>query len=284
MPNRFGRVYRLKIGDFETTELRLQFEVTKSLVGYPNTANIKVTNPNETSQQIIAEGGPVELYTGYNDSPVLLFSGCIVNSIPHFAQPDFVYEIYAGDKADVLAEATINKTLAPGATTETIFNELVSKMDGVAKGATEGIKNCLSGKQSLLRSLQLTGNVKDWLKKISEDCGFDYSVNDGVIETTVKNQPLSDELPYIVNQKYGMIGSPERSDIGVNVKVLMEPALKLGRKFKVESLTEKINAGNLFFKPVPAVKNAGVYRIDKLIHRGDTHDNEWSTEINGRIF
>ena len=66
-------------------------------------------------------------------------------------------------------KATINKTLAAGATTEQIFNELVGSMEGVTKGITQGLSTCLSGKQSLLRGLQLTGNVKDWLKRIADD-------------------------------------------------------------------------------------------------------------------
>ena len=81
-----------------------------------------------------------------------------------------------------------------------------------------------------------------------------------------------------------MIGSPERSDVGINVKNLLLPGLKLGRRFEIKSISEKINAGNLFFRKVPAIKNGGVYRIDKLVHVGDTHDNMWETRINGRIF
>ena len=81
-----------------------------------------------------------------------------------------------------------------------------------------------------------------------------------------------------------MIGSPERSDIGINVKNLLLPYLKLGRKIKIESITEKLNTGNMHFRKIPPVRNQGVYRIDKLIHTGDTHDNLWQTEINGRVF
>lgn len=81
-----------------------------------------------------------------------------------------------------------------------------------------------------------------------------------------------------------MIGSPERTDVGVNVKNLLLPELRLGRRIKIESITESLNVGNLFFRKVPEVKNQGVYRIDKLIHNGDTHDNTWETQIFGRVF
>jgi hypothetical protein len=81
-----------------------------------------------------------------------------------------------------------------------------------------------------------------------------------------------------------MIGSPERTDIGVTVKNLLLPELKLARRIKIESLTEKINIGNLNFREVPPIRNEGVYRIDKLVHEGDTRGNIWQTTITGRNF
>lgn len=80
-----------------------------------------------------------------------------------------------------------------------------------------------------------------------------------------------------------MIGSPERTDIGVTVNNLLLPELKLGRRIKIESTSELINVGNLFFRKVPKIKNEGVYRIDKIIHVGDTRDNPWGSNIHGRV-
>lgn len=81
-----------------------------------------------------------------------------------------------------------------------------------------------------------------------------------------------------------MIGSPERTDVGVTVKNLLLPELKLARRFRIESLTERINVGNLNFRTVPPIRNEGVYRIDKLLHEGDTRSNVWQTTITGRNF
>jgi len=163
-----------------------------------------------------------------------------------------------------MMEATLgNKTEPAGIDAFGLFNDLVGQMKGISKGVTEGLKNCLSGKRSLIREYQMFGNIKDFLDKLATDCGFDYSINDGVIETTPKGLPLSDVPPVIINQASGMIGSPERTEIGVNVKNLLLPELKLARTIKIESITEKINVGNLFFRKVPPIRNKGIYRIDK---------------------
>jgi len=282
----FNRKVRVIIASFESEEIRVNFNIEKSLVGYPNLANIKIYNLSESNRNIIEEKGlHVQLFAGYEDTEApMLFFGDVVNIVHQKSGADWISEIFAADGVNILSTATINKTLPAGTTTGQVYDELVGQMDGISKGVTEGLKNCLSGKRSLLRELQLSGNIKDWLDKLSKDCGFDYSVNDGVIETTPSKAPISDVPPTIINQATGMIGSPERTEIGINVKNLLLPALKLGRTIKVESISEKINVGNLFFRKIPPIRNEGVYRIDKLIHVGDNYDNPWETSIQARNF
>lgn len=284
MTRLYNRQISVKVGDLDIRDSKVVFNVEKSLVGYPNKANIQVYNLKESSRKSIEEEGlRIELFAGYQDL-VLLFSGTIVNVIHKKEKTEWITTIYAGDSDAVLNSATINKTLAPGSSPEQIFNELVGSLPGVTKGITDGLQNCLSGKRSLLRGIMLSGNVKDFLRQLADDCGFDFSVNDGVIETTVKDKPVNDVPPFVINQSSGMIGSPERTDVGVTVKNLLLPELKLGRRIQIKSITESLNVGNLFFRKVPPIKNEGIYRIDKLIHVGDIRGNDWFTEISGRVF
>lgn len=165
----FGRQAKVLIKNLNITDLRIKFNVEKSLVGYPNKANIGIYNLKSDSRKVIEEEGlKVELYAGY-ENPPLLFSGNIINVLHQKQGVDWISNLYCGDAIKDINNATINKTLSAGATTENIFNELVGSMDGVTKGITQGLSKCLNGKQSLLRGLQLTGNVKDWLKKIADE-------------------------------------------------------------------------------------------------------------------
>ena len=282
----FKRVARLDIIDKEIKDLRMVFNIEKSLVGYPNLGNILIYNLSENDRnRIEEENQTVELFAGYEDTEtVLLFKGDIVNVVHLKQGVDWISEIFAADGIKILETATINKSLAAGTTVEQVYDELTDKLEGISKGVTKGLKNCLSGKTSLLRALIIAGNVKDWLKQLSKDCGFEYSINEGVIETLPTGGALSDDPPVIINQGSGMIGSPERTEVGINVTNFLLPALKLGRTVRVESLTEKINIGNAYFRKAPPVKNDGIYRMDKLIHEGDTHGNKWQTNINARVF
>ncbi|MCP3685804.1 MAG: hypothetical protein GY861_24410 [bacterium] len=281
---KFIRQVNIAFTGFETSDLRVNFEITKSLVGYPNLGLIKIYNLSESKRnQIDEQFSTLKLFAGYDDL-VLLFTGDIVNVIHKYIQPDWITEIYAGDGIQVLNGSVVNKAMPAGSTVEQIYNELVDNMVGVTKGITEGLSDCITEKRSLLRQLQLTGNVKEWLIQLAADCGFDYAITDDIIETTVKNSPLTDLPPILINQGTGMIGSPERTDWGVTVKNLLLPELKLGRRFEIKAITTELNVGNLFFRKVPAVKNQGIYRIDKIIHTGDTHADVWQSEIHGRNF
>lgn len=266
--------------------LRFNFSIEKSLVGYPNKAKIKVYNLSQKNRQLIDEQGVnIKMYAGHEDTEeLLIFDGDVVNVIHLKSGVDWITEIYAADGINVLSTSTINKTLPAGTSTPQIYNELIGQMQGISKGVTEGLQNCLSGKRSLLRELQLSGNIKDWLDKIAKDCGFEYSINDGIIETVATGMPVSDESPVVINQSTGMIGSPERTEKGINVKCILRPGLKLGRTIRVESISEKINIGNLFFRDADSIRDSGVYRIDKMVHSGDTHSNEWETLIQARVF
>lgn len=290
MSDFFIREARLIVGDpgiggLEIKDLRFSFVVELSLVGYPNMANIKVYNLKKSNRNLIKEEfTKIFLYAGYKDNAPLIFSGNIVNITHEKVGPDWISNLFCGDALKTINESTINKTLPPGATTESIMDELVGQMEGVTKGVTEGLKDCLTKKRSLLRGLVLSGNVKDWLTKLSQNCGFDYSINNDVLETTVKGKPLNDEPPVIVSQETGMIGSPELTEVGLKVKSLLLPHLKLGRRIEIKSISNKINIGNLIFRKVPPTLGEGTYRIDKITHSGDTRENNWFSEIDGRNF
>jgi len=278
----FIRKVKIEVEGLIIEDLRVSFEVEKSLVGSPNLAKIDIYNLNESQRNTLKDKDPsIKLFAGYKDNYPLIFKGQIRNINHLYVGVDWITTLYCGDGALALENATINKTFAPGTTQEQIFNELTSKLTGVAQGTLDGLKECITGKVSLLKSLIVSGSVKEWLDKLSKSCGFDYSVNDEVIETTQKGKPLNDEPSFIVSQKTGMIGSPEVTEIGANVSVYLKGSLKLGRTFTIVSPTEKINLGNQFFRKVNKTVANQTFRINQLKHTGDTHDNTWQTDIIG---
>lgn len=156
---------------FSISDLRISFKVEKSLIGYPNLAEILVYNLDESHRnQIEEENLPIQLSAGYEDTGTpLLFSGASKNIVHEYIKPDWQTKIYATDSERAINNSTINKSLPEGLTADKIFNELVNEMEGVSKGVIQGLTNCLTGKKSLLRKLILSGNIKKFLKQLSDD-------------------------------------------------------------------------------------------------------------------
>jgi hypothetical protein len=273
MSNFFLRKVRLVVGDIdqgglEITDLRIAFNIQLVLAGYASSGTIKIYNLSKSNRNKIQEEfTELFLYAGYEDNISLIFSGNIVTVTHEKNGPDWITEITAGDAIKAINGSTINKSLPAGQNTESIFNELISQMDGVSKGVTEGLRDCISNKRSLLRGLVLSGNVRDWLDKLSKTCGFDYSVNNGVIETTNIGQPLTDVPPVQVSDVKGLVDSPQKTEMGMKIKSLLLPQLKLARVIEVQST---VSEGN--------------YRMDKINHVGDTHTNDWFSIIEGGNF
>lgn len=284
----FNRNYKMIIGD-ETTGtlefdgLRIKFEIEKSLVGSPNLGRFEIFNLSEDSRNKVKdEFTSIKLFAGYEGETPLIFKGDMRNVNHVFDGVDWITIIYAGDASKDLEQTTIEKQFPAGTTQEQMVKSALNELTNVAEGTLEGIKTCITGKKSILKSYIASGSVKEFLDELSESCGFDYSVNDGVLDTVAKNNSLNDEPVFLINQTTGMIGSPELTEIGADVTVFLAANLKLGRKYKIESLTAKINIGNQFFREVSKSVTNNSYRIDKLKHTGDTHDNVWQTFITGR--
>ena len=277
----FLRKYKLKLAGTEISEYRINFKVDKSLVGFPNLANIKIYNAPENVKKLLKQGDKIELYAGYENNIGLIFKGEVVNINSMYLKPDFIFEIYAGDAHKALTSAKINKTLKAGATTETIYNTLIDSLHGVSKGLTEGLKDCISKKRSLLKAIILSGGVKEWLDKISATCGFDYAVDDGVISTVAKNKALNSGNPFLISQATGMLGSPDQTEIGMNVTTLLNHSFRLGHTFKISSMSSTLNVGNLMFRKVKKHSSNALYRINNISHTGDSRDGDWKSELTG---
>ena len=280
--------------------LRFDFTVEKSAVGYPNLANIKIYNLNQDHREYLANNlSPILFYVGHGEditSAKLLFKGTIINCFNRKEGVDWITDIYARDGGLELDAAVIADTIPAGSTPEQMFSQLISAVPNTIASSISKIGNCINPKgDSLLyqfsemydKNISVVGNVKAWLLKLAHDCGFDWHISEGVAEATPKDAPIIDETPLVtISQNTGMIGMPERTNVGIIARHLLLPELKVFRRIKIEHISETINVGNLYFLDVKTLPlpTDGIYRINKVIHTGDTHTDTWQTEIHAGIF
>ena len=280
MPLQYKRQYELLIGAAETgvriIDMRVKFEVTKDLTGYPNLAKIQVFNLSKaTRAKIENEFDSVIFNAGYENSVGLLFKGEIRN-VTHLKQGvDTITTIYAHSGAKDFDTSKVNISFKEGTKIKNIVEHVISTFKEVTHGVVEG----LDGLGDRLQGVTLSGSSKDIMDQLAQENNFEWSINDGVIDVIPKNKTI--DKTFVITNVTGMLGSPTITEIGADVKTLLNPELIPNGKIKIESITAAISLGDLNFRNVNKTIGEGLYKIQKVTHVGDTHDNQWDSTIVG---
>ncbi|MDY7522461.1 hypothetical protein SBO61_30780 [Bacillus thuringiensis] len=259
----FGRQLKLNIGNekesIEITNLRVAFEVSKTITSEPNPATIRVYNLNQSHRNLITSKtyNKISLAIGYEELRVI-YTGDIIEVVTLRDDLDFIIELTCGDGYEAYTGALVNKTLKAGATDADILAEATKSMK-----AGNGVID-LPKDRALPRGKVLTGNARDVMHKIARNNGADWSVQDGNMVVLPKNKVLADNEGFVLSQETGMIGSPEKTDDGLQLTCLCYPALRIGGLIRIRSIIPEYN---------------GDYKITELEHSGDFMSDDWNTLI-----
>lgn len=280
MSRQYIRVAELTVGNASTglkiTGLRIAFEITKDLQGYPNLAKIQIYNLSEDSRsQIQDEFENVILSVGYEGNVSTIFTGDIRNVQKIRQGVDIITEIYAGDGNRDFADSYFNKSFVAGTTVESIISEVKKELSTVTSGVVQGLDPTA---QKLFGS-SFSGSVPEVMDQLGEENNFDWSIQDNKLDVIAKDSVV-DEI-YVISSRTGMINSPTITEIGADVTTLLNPKVIPGRVIKVESVAPNFNLGNLNFRNVNKTLGEGQYKVIKVIHSGDTHSQLWQSSITG---
>ncbi len=80
-----------------------------------------------------------------------------------------------------------------------------------------------------------------------------------------------------------MQGIPEINESGCSVKTRLNSQLQVNHRFIIKSETKHVNFTNLYVEVVPENLGQGEYGILKLEHTGDSHGEDWTTNVTGVI-
>lgn len=111
--------------------LRIQFEVSKTVESAPNVAVIKIFNLNPANEaKIKNEFDEVILNAGYEGAMRLVFRGNIKHVYRYREKVDYITEIEAGDGDKDFRNAVMNETLAAGTTNAQLVDRAVNSFKG----------------------------------------------------------------------------------------------------------------------------------------------------------
>ena len=259
----FGRRWKLDISNDQETlsieQLRVAFEIDKTINEKPNPAKIQVWNLNRDhiNQLLSQEYKKVALSVGY-DELRQIYVGDITKTRIQREGLDFVLTLECSDGYKAYTQSRAKTTLKAGATDKQIVEELQKTMPKVQKGAID-----IPNQRKLPRGRVLNGNSRDILTKIARNNKADWSIQDGALIFLPKDKVLNDDA-VLISQDTGMINAPEQTDEGLELTCLLNPALQIGGLVKVESIIDYFN---------------GEYKIVKLVHSGDNISGDWHSKM-----
>jgi len=285
MARQYKRVYELTIippdGEARTiTQLRVSFEITKSILSFPNIARITLYNPNQDTLSALEEKYTrIVLNAGYEGDLRLLFKGEVRNVFQSKNGRDRVLTIYSGDGEQSWQNATFNKTFSEKLSVSSAIEEVLKTFSDINIGSLEGLPEVADK----IGGQTLSGSSKDIMDTFADEYGFSWSIQDGEIIITPDEEPLQGDEAVLVSAATGMIGSPTITEIGVDVTTLLNPRMLPNRAFKVESVNAEVAIGNLFFRNLKRTNGEGVYKIQEVNFKGDSRDGDWLSSVKGRI-
>jgi hypothetical protein len=268
--------------------LRIQFEVSKTVESAPNVAVIKIFNLNPANEaKIKNEFDEVILNAGYEGAMRLVFRGNIKHVYRYREKADYITEIEAGDGDKDYRSAVMNETLAAGTTNAQLVDRAVGSFKGTG-GTTKGAVQI--NDRARLRGKVISGNTRDVLHDVARESGANWSIQDGQLVIVKTNAVLPDEA-IVITAETGMLGAPEINDKGIAVKCLMNPQLRVNGAIKLDNngiKAKRVKAqtlGTRYEKEASDPKEPvrldpdGIYKVLKLTHKGDTRGQDWLSEI-----
>lgn len=267
-------------------DLRCTFDVRQFDRQSPNTADIFVYNLSDTTKaRLRGEFTKVSVRAGYQSNFAPIFEG----SIKQFrsgrqSSTDTFLNIRAADGDVAYTQGTIQTTLAAGASAEDIVAAILVALAplGVTRGQVSGLPTTRS-----IRAVVLSGMVRDVLRELCQGWNLVWSIQNGRLDIRpVLGRPDNRDA-IVLNSATGMIGRPEQTIEGIKVRCLLNPQITVGRVVHINNTS--VQRGQYDLSNFGAVQNEmlervrvtedGFYRVISIDHVGDTHGQEWYSEI-----
>ena len=289
----------------DLSQFRIQFKVAAMDVDVPPTAIIRVYNlAASTAQQIQNEFQNVVLQAGYqNGNFGVIFQGSIIRIRKgRVSNIDSFVDIMASNLDAIYNFGVVSKSVAASGTS------YQGRLSAVAQGvqdspAAAGTPNALAagvkygnipsnfGTGGVLpRGKVLFGLAREKWTELANSQQCHWSVGpDG----SVNFIPDAGYLPgqaVVINAQTGMIGVPEATQQGIEVRTLLNPSIKLGTQIQLDNASINTTT-NLQATGFPDYSNFaffantssdGTYRVLVAEHEGDTRgtgDGSWVTKI-----
>lgn len=250
------------------TDLRVSFEVTKTIKGEPNKATISVYNISpEYFNTLLAKKRDlvVKLFAGHG-APVPIFIGNPIKDGVEYLRDgtERVLKIEAKDGYKAYKRTRLALSFGDVITLREVVGRIAAEM-GLPADMID-----VPTDFEYTQGIQLSGQASKALDRLALSTGSDWSIQDGRLQFLPKSKVRRTTGPLYADRLKNIIQEPSKKEKGINLTTFLDPTLIPGDRFQVE-VTD-------------AVAYNGIYKVTALRHTGDTHAEPFYTEIEAKAW
>ena len=269
----FNRNYRLEIESKDTlttiTQLRIQFLCKKNRATTANELTVKAYKPNQdTINQCLASGSIVRLYAGYGEEIKLIAQSQITTATPIYEGVDIILNLECLDGVESIRKTKVSISFQAGSTVKQVLNALVEYLQIPLKVAPDVDLN-----KKFNNGYSFAGGVGTALDEVTDRAFAKWAMQDGTL-LIIGQSGTTNTNAVLLTPDTGMIGTPMPIEDTVNSLDVGE----IRRGWKVKSLLQ----GDINPADIIAIESRfvnGQFVIESVEHKGDTHSNEWFSEV-----
>ena len=285
----------------DVSMLRCVFKTQHSNETAATICTLEVYNMNATTEaEVIKAGFQISIEAGYQEGQYgEIFTGDIVQVIRNRENGiEYKLEIIA-IKGNMLFDGNhVRSQIAAGSDPRKVIEEVAQK--SIVAFDVGDVSENLS-QQKLPRGKVLFGTPNKYLRDVAIGNSAYYwaGSDDKLVVKKVADRIPADECLVLSpgnpenNEPNmgGLVGTPQYGDDGIRIKILMDARVKTLSMVKIDnewirkqliniSLDEK-GQGNSPLPQQNQFDQDGEYQVFSVSHQGDTHGNDWYTNIVG---
>lgn len=300
----FDRVAQLLIGQSGKDgvlieNLRFSFQIEKTLSETLNNSTISVYNLNKEDRKTIEQpNNALILKAGYIDhvGTQEIFIGIVRRTLTRRDSVDWITDIELDDGLIAYRDSKLSVAFKPGSKAVDVLN-FIAKSFGLPVHKFTNFPD-----KYYPHGWSFVGRSRDAMTKVCEFLGCEWSIQNQEIQILKKGKATQNEA-VLMSAESGMIGSPEletktlsdqdaaKQGVTTNSKGAVVRATKTdeGTKprlqvsgYRVKSLLQPTVQPGQIVKLVAEGIDAFL-KVETVSHSGDTHGDDWFTELSLRF-
>ncbi len=271
----FDRIASIEIGPpggagLRVDKSRIVFQVDKTDKVESNKCRVEILNLSDATRARIREtDDAITIKAGYAEDggEEVVFMGRVVRLEHRYPAPDIVTRIEGGDGISELRESRTSASFAGNAKMQDIVDKLIDDFGLELRDSID------VPRVRWTQGWSYSGPTREALRRVLEREGLEYSIQNGYLQI-IERGGVNKKAAVLISSATGLLSSPARlNELAGDTEGSKK---KPGWAFRC-LLNPKIEPGGTVQLQSRDVR--GFFRVNNVRHDGDTHGDEWSSQV-----